>query len=66
MNYDTTATEVQQVREESLLIQEAEEPCNLAPLEENELQEVVGGGGAKVMTKSLIDPYETPGLEDFA
>ena len=35
--------EVQQVCEESLLIQEAEEPCNLAPLEENELQGVVGG-----------------------
>ncbi len=48
MNYDTTATEVQQVSKKqvskkSLLIQEAEEPCNLVPLEENELQKVVGG-----------------------
>ena len=42
MNYDTTSTEVQQVREESLLIQDLE-LNQLQTLSEEQLQEVVGG-----------------------
>ncbi len=42
MNYGTTSTEVQQVREESLLIQDLE-LNQLQTLSEEQLQEVVGG-----------------------
>ena len=55
MNYDTTATEVQQVREESLLIQDLE-LNQLQTLSMEEMSSITVGGGEPEWEPLLPDP----------